>query len=182
MQNILCEQDALKLNQEEIGELLEIFQDFLDGFLWQGVVFTRTERACQTLVENKSASSLSGGGYWAESYVSNANLNHQWSIKTGNSPPSEIYKNLNTHRRSGKNRAARMKNTTLAKEMAVARGRSHCRMVSWTVLQPIVIGATHAQKAVNQRMVDFGMSVIFLVLGVVCSLNTYESIVDRFWL
>ena len=62
MQDILRKEDALELDQEEIGELLQIFQDPFDGFLRQSVVFARPERACQALVENELTSSFRGGG------------------------------------------------------------------------------------------------------------------------
>lgn len=62
VQDVFGEQNALELNKEEVCELLQIFQNSLDSFFGQGVVFARTERTCQALVENELAGSFSSGG------------------------------------------------------------------------------------------------------------------------
>ena len=43
MNGILRKQNALKLNKEEIDELLEVLQHSLDRFPRQGIVFAGTE-------------------------------------------------------------------------------------------------------------------------------------------
>lgn len=61
--NILSEQDTLKLDQEEVEKLGEVFEHSLVGFLGDGVVATGTERAGDTLLKDRLASNLDGGSH-----------------------------------------------------------------------------------------------------------------------
>lgn len=79
--DILGEQHTLELNQEKVGQLAQVFQDSLDGFLWQGVVFTGTERARKALVEDKLAGSFSSGGdYISQKLASTKSSTNQWRL------------------------------------------------------------------------------------------------------
>lgn len=60
VQNILGEQDALELNDEEIDELFNIVESSLEGFLWDGVVSARAEIAGKTLREDELPCKLRG--------------------------------------------------------------------------------------------------------------------------
>jgi hypothetical protein len=61
--DILSEQNALELNQEEVSELLDILQHGLHGLLGNGVVSAGTERASDSLLQNELAGKLNGGGH-----------------------------------------------------------------------------------------------------------------------
>lgn len=63
MHQILCEQNPLKLNDEEIDELLYIPQHVFEIFSWDCVVFPWTERTGKALGQDGPASYLSGRGY-----------------------------------------------------------------------------------------------------------------------
>lgn len=61
--DILGEQDALELDQEEVRELREVFKNGLVCLLGDGVVAAGTERASDTLLENDMADNLNRGGH-----------------------------------------------------------------------------------------------------------------------
>lgn len=64
--DILGEQDALELNQEEVRQLGNVFQDGLLGLLRDGVVAARAEGAGNALLENELAGDLDSGSHWVQ--------------------------------------------------------------------------------------------------------------------
>lgn len=63
MDNILGEQNALELNQEEVQQLGKVLQDSLMGLLGNGVVAARAERASNALLEDDLTGNLNGSGH-----------------------------------------------------------------------------------------------------------------------
>lgn len=61
--DILGEQDALELDQEEVQELRQVLEDGLMGLLRDGVVSAGTEGAGNALLEDDVAGNLNGGGH-----------------------------------------------------------------------------------------------------------------------
>ena len=64
MDDILSEQDALKLDQEEVQQLGKVLKHSLMSFLGDSVVSTGTEGARDALLQNDKASNLNGGSHW----------------------------------------------------------------------------------------------------------------------
>lgn len=69
MDDILGEQNALELNQEEVSELFNVLQRGLRSFLGNSVVPARTERTGDALLQNELADKLDGGGHYTESLI-----------------------------------------------------------------------------------------------------------------
>ena len=63
MEDILGEQDALELDQEEIHKLLKVLEDSLDGLLRNGIVTAGAESTGDSPLEDNLASNLGGGGH-----------------------------------------------------------------------------------------------------------------------
>jgi hypothetical protein len=61
--DILSEEDALELNDEEVDELLNITSDALEGLTGDCVVLSGAHLGGKTLAEDKVANELSGGGH-----------------------------------------------------------------------------------------------------------------------
>lgn len=62
MDDVLGKQDALEFEEDKVQELFKILIDSLDRLLRDGVVFTRAERACETLRQHESTTELGGSG------------------------------------------------------------------------------------------------------------------------
>lgn len=62
--NILCIEDALALNDEEVEKLLDIVQAGLERLLGNGVVLARTHLRGKTVIKQKLAGNLKGSGDW----------------------------------------------------------------------------------------------------------------------
>lgn len=62
--DILGEQDALELDQEKVHQLRDVLEHGLGGFLGDGVIATRPERASDALLEDDMARDLHGGGHY----------------------------------------------------------------------------------------------------------------------
>ena len=110
MEDILDKQDALELDQEEINQLLKVLEDCLKGLLGDSVVTTRAESTSDSALENEMASQLDGGSHCTQ-------LLTDPSVDRGSrdhSPPNDMYRNLKTQRMRGINRAANMRQITLA--------------------------------------------------------------------
>lgn len=69
MDDILGEQNALELNQEEVSELLDVLQHGLHSFLGNSVVSAGTERTGDALLQNELAGKLDGGSHYTESLI-----------------------------------------------------------------------------------------------------------------
>jgi sulfur relay (sulfurtransferase) DsrF/TusC family protein len=74
--DILSEQDALELDQEEVQELREVLKNSLVGLLRDGVVSAGAERAGDALLENDMACNLNCGGHYQAKSVSHSG-NHR---------------------------------------------------------------------------------------------------------
>lgn len=62
MDDVLGEQDALELDEEEVHQLLEILQNSLNSFLGDSVVFPGAERGDKPLGEDQPSSNLKCSG------------------------------------------------------------------------------------------------------------------------
>jgi len=94
--NILSEQDALELDQEEVHELREVLKHGLVGLLGDGVVATGTERAGDTLLENGMSDNLNRGGHCetesvtcSRNYLSRDQLTSQRHVQKLEGPAEE---------------------------------------------------------------------------------------------
>lgn len=63
MGNILGEENALELDQEEVQELGDVLKNSLMGLLGDGVVAAGAERASNALLEDNMAGNLNTGGH-----------------------------------------------------------------------------------------------------------------------
>lgn len=63
MEDILSEQDALELDQEEVHKLLKVLEESLNGLLGDSVVAARAESTGDSSLEDDMASNLDGGGH-----------------------------------------------------------------------------------------------------------------------
>lgn len=95
--DILSEQNALKLDQEEIQQLGKVLQDSLMGLLGDGVIAARAERAGNALLEDDLTCDLNGSGNYNNGSVCLPPTGH-----ATNSQPSDMYRNLKAQRRRGR--------------------------------------------------------------------------------
>lgn len=70
MNDILGEQNALELDQEEVQQLGKVLQDSLVGLLGNGVVAARAEGAGNALLENNLTSDLNESGHCKQKRIS----------------------------------------------------------------------------------------------------------------
>jgi len=59
--DVLGEDDALELDDEEVDKLLGVLERGLEGLARNGVVLARAHLRCETSVEDQLASSLGSG-------------------------------------------------------------------------------------------------------------------------
>lgn len=72
MGNILSEEDALELDQEEVQELRDVLKNSLLGLFWNGVVAAGAERAGDALLENNMAGNFNSGGHYRTKSVAHS--------------------------------------------------------------------------------------------------------------
>lgn len=81
--HVLSEDNALELDDEEVGKLLDIAKYTLEVLVWDGVVLSRSQLARQSLAQDDLASNLQSCGNAQGNVQHSEGISRDWDVACG---------------------------------------------------------------------------------------------------